>query len=224
MIFYDEGQAIKQCEDKPSLIFELIKQEYFEVVDKILSKKSFDINVSDDSGDNVLMKLLKLGQYDLVLKHMKNKKWHVNHQNNNGNTFAHILVTIDYLKVKNIIDTLKKRKDFIPNINNNNNETILDKSNYIYTTIKILEDERFNNIDTAGFYKLYKNYIKSNEYGRYSKLNNFEQIIKHLSKKEKLLPRLQLIVDTLVINMTEIKKEIEENNVTFIERMITSFV
>ena len=37
----------------------------------------------------------------------------------------------------------KKNKDFLPNIKNNKGETILDKSindNYIYTTVKILED------------------------------------------------------------------------------------
>ncbi|MBQ3435437.1 MAG: hypothetical protein IJH13_00200 [Bacilli bacterium] len=223
-MFYDEEKAITKCEEQPALIFELMKEEYFDTVDKVLSKRKFDINVSDENGDSVLQKLLKLGQYDLVLKHMKKKNWHVNHQNNSGNTFAHILVTIDYLKVKNIMDALSKRKDFIPNIKNNNDETILDKSKYIYTSLRIIKDNRFNNIDTIAFYNLYKNYIKSSVYGKYSKLNNLELIITNLNKKENLLPRLQLVIDTLIVNMEEIKKELEENNMTSIDRMITSFI
>ena len=170
------------------------------------------------------MKLLKLGQYDLVLKHMKKKNWHVNYQNNEGNTFAHILVTIDYIKVKNIIDTLRKRKDFIPNINNYNNESILDKSNYIYTTLKILEDERFNNIDTLSFYKLYKSFIKSSVYGKYSKINNLESIINNLNKKDKLLPKLEILVNTIILNMEEIKQEINKNNISSLDRMINSLI
>ena len=223
-MFYDEEKAIAQCEDSPALIFELMKEEYFDIVDRVLSKRKFDINVFDEAGDSVLQKLLKLGKYDLVLKHMKKKNWHVNHQNNKGDTFAHILVTIDYFKVKNIMDALNRRKDFIPNIINNNNETILDKSNYIYTSLRILADKRFNNIDTKSFYNLYKNYIKSSVYGKYSKLNNLERIINNLNKKENLLPRLQLVIDTLNVNMEKIKAELEENNMTSIDRMITSFI
>ena len=37
-MFFDEAKAVKACEEDPSLIFELIKEEHFELVDKILSK------------------------------------------------------------------------------------------------------------------------------------------------------------------------------------------
>ena len=33
------------------------------------------VNVCDEFGNNVLMKLLKVGRYDIVLKHMKNKEF-----------------------------------------------------------------------------------------------------------------------------------------------------
>ena len=103
------------------------------------------------------MRLLKRGQYELVLKHMKNKKLNINHQNYDGDTFAHILVSINYVNVLEIIKALVKNKEFLPNIKNNMGETILDKSindNYIYTTVKILEDKRFNNIDIVSFKNL----------------------------------------------------------------------
>ena len=68
-MFYDEAKAIESCIEDPSLIFELIKEGHFELVDKLLTKKLVDINTCDESGNNVLMRLLKRGQYELVLKH-----------------------------------------------------------------------------------------------------------------------------------------------------------
>ena len=58
-MFYDEQKAIQSCKDDPSLIFELIKEGHIDVVDKVLSTKDFDINVCDNNGNNVLMRLLK---------------------------------------------------------------------------------------------------------------------------------------------------------------------
>ena len=79
-MFYDEDKAMLACEEDPSLIFEMIKEEHFETVDKLLSKHKININVCDESGNDILVRLLKKGQYDLVLKHMKNKDWDINHQ------------------------------------------------------------------------------------------------------------------------------------------------
>ena len=72
-MFYDETITINNCEQNPELIFLLIKEGYKDVIDKILSKKSFDINITDKDSNTVLMKLLKTGYFDLVVKHMKNK-------------------------------------------------------------------------------------------------------------------------------------------------------
>ena len=72
-MFYDVDQAINACEDDPSLIFELIREGHIELVDKILSKKLVSINTKDENGNDVLTRLLKHGNYDVVLKHMGNK-------------------------------------------------------------------------------------------------------------------------------------------------------
>jgi len=212
-MFYNETKTIELVGDDPSLIFELIKEGHFELVDKLLTKKIVDINICDEAGNNILVRLLKQGAYELVLKHMKNKDWDVNHQNLDGNTFAHYLVSINYVNVIEIIAKLKKNKDFLPNIKNNNGETILDKSindNYIYTTVKVLEDSRFNNIDVISFKNLYDTYIKSNKYGKYSKLTNLEMIIENLEEK-KLLPRMEKLILFIKSNFDIIKEEVLSN-------------
>lgn len=209
-MFYNETKAIELVEEEPSLVFELIKENGFDLVDKLLKKKIVDINICDEAGNNILVRLLKQGAYDLVLNHMKNKEWDVNHQNLDGNTFAHILVSINYVNVIDIINRLKKNKDFLPNIKNNKGETILDKAindNYIYTTVKILEDSRFNNIDIVSFKHLYDTYIKSDKYGKYSKLINLEIIVNSLTNKN-LLPRMEKLIEFIKTNFELIKEEV----------------
>ncbi len=212
-MFYDEAKAIEAVQKDPSLVFELIREGHTELVDKVLKKKIVDINTCDDAGNSVLVRLLKHGDYDLVLYHMGNRDWDVNHQNLAGNTFAHVLVSTNYVNVVEIIAKLKKNKKFLPNIKNNKGETILDKSindNYIYTTVKILEDERFNNIDVVSFKNLYDTYIKSNKYGKYSKLTNLEMIMDNLEEKS-LLPRMEKLVVFIRNNFDVIKDEVLTN-------------
>lgn len=223
-MFYDETQAIKACEEEASLIFDLIKERHYETVDYLLSKKKVDINTIDAIGDDVLTKLLKVGQYNLVLKHMRNKQWKVNRQNNNGDTFAHALVSISNIKIMDIIKQLFKNKDFIPNIKNNYGETILDKSineNYIYSTVKIIEDKRFNSIDVASFKKIYDTYIKTNNYGMYSKLNTIQVIVDNLEDRA-LVPRMSKLIKALKDNFDDIKEDIIENSTSEIENIINS--
>ena len=224
MMFYNEVQAIKACEEEPSLIFDLIKEEHFELIDTLLTKKKVDINICDDAGNNILVRLLKKGQYDLVLKHMKNKKWDVNHQNKDGNTFAHILVLCNYVNVIDIIKTLKRKKDFIPNIKNKKGETILDKSindNYIYTTIKILEDKRFTNIDIVSFKNIYDTYINTNNYGKYTKLTNLQIIVDSLADKT-LVPSMEKLLQDLKSSFRDIKKEIIDDNITLLDSIVNN--
>ena len=209
-MFYDVDQAMRAVEEEPSLIFELIKEGHIDLVDKLLKRKKVDINTCDDAGNSVLVRLLRHGDYDVVLNHMGNKDWDVNHQNLDGNTFAHYLVSINYVNVMEIIKKLTKNKDFLPNIKNNKGETILDKSindNYIYTTVKILEDSRFDNIDVVSFKNLYDTYIKSNRYGKYSKINNLEVILDSLTDKD-LLPRMKKLVGFIQNNFDKIKEEV----------------
>ncbi len=221
-MFYDEKQAIEKCEEEPSQIFNLIDEGHLELVEKILRKKSTNINITNDKEEDILSYLLKKGHYSLVLKFMNKKDWDVNHQNIDGNTFAHILVTKKYLEVIDIIKNLLKNKNFIPNIRNKNGETILDISinnGYIYTTLKILEDNRFNNIDLISFKNLYETYIKSNNYGVYSKMNNLEVIVDNLKDKE-LLPKVNKIINSIANNIEEIKKLVKEDNIKILDNII----
>lgn len=223
-MFYDEAKAIKACEEDPSLIFELIREGHYELVDELLTTKKVNINICDEQGNNVLVRLLKRGQYELVLKHMKNKKWDVNHQNNEGDTFAHILVLYNYVNVLEIINGLKKNRNFIPNIKNNKGETILDKSindNYIYTTIKILEDKRFNNIDVISFKNLYDTYIKTNNYGKYTKLTNLQIILDSLEDKN-LLPNMEKLVNVVKEKFDIIKEEVFNNKTNELDSIISN--
>ena len=209
-MFYDVDKTMRAVEEEPSLIFELIKEGHIDLVDKLLKRKKVDINTCDDAGNSVLVRLLRHGDYDVVLNHMGNKDWDVNHQNLDGNTFAHYLVSINYVNVMEIIKKLTRNKDFLPNIKNNKGETILDKSindNYIYTTVKILEDSRFDNIDVVSFKNLYDTYIKSNRYGKYSKINNLEVILDSLTDKN-LLPRMKKLVSFIQNNFDKIKEEV----------------
>ena len=221
-MFYDEQKTIEACKEEPSLIWGLIKEGHKGCIDKLIDKKIVDINMLNDNESNLIMMLLKRGWYDLVLKHMKNKNWDVNHQNNDGDTFAHILVTKNYLEVMDIIKVLLKNQDFMPNISNKKGETILDKSinnNYISATVKILEDERFNNIDLVSFKNLYEKYIKSNKYGTYSKVNNLEIIIDNLSPKE-LLPKLGMLIELIKENLKSIKADVEQNEMKSLDNII----
>ena len=223
-MFYDETKTISACDDDPTLVFEAIKLELKELVDKILSRKTFDYNVVDENGNDVMMRLLKKGYYDVVLNHMNDKRWNVNHQNNNGDTFAHILVSMDYSKVVEIIKTLLKNKEFIPNIRNNEGETILDKSINscsIYTTTKILKDKRFDSVGVFSFKKLYDTYIKSNIYGKYTKLTNLEMIVDNLDGRE-IAPQVKEIIEKIKSNFVTIKEEVINNKTDSMDLIINT--
>jgi len=225
-VFYDELKAINACDEEPSLIFELLKEEHIEVIDKILARKTFDINVVDEQGNNILMRLLKKGYFDVVNNHIRDKRLDINHQNNDGDTFAHILVSMNYVNVIDIIKVLTKNKDFLPNIRNNNGETILDKSlksSYIYTTTKILEDDRFNNIGVISFKKLYDTYIKTNNYGKYTKLNNLEMIVENLSDRE-VNPKVKEVINNVKENFDLIKEEFINNKTSYIDNIVNTIL
>ena len=225
-MFYDETKTLNACDDDPTLVFEAIKEGLKELVDKILSRKNFNYNVTDEKGDDVMMKILKKGWYDVVLNHMNDKRWNVNHQNNNGDTFAHILVSIDYYKVVEIIKTLLKNKEFIPNTRNNEGETILDKSINncsIYTTFKILNDKRFDSIGVFSFKKLYETYIKSNKFGSYTKLDNLEKIVDNLQGRE-IAPQVKEIIENIKSNFVTIKEEVMSNKTDSMDLIVNTAI
>lgn len=219
-MFYSIMQAESLCDTEPSLIFSLINENDMEVVNKIISKDGYDFNIEDSDGNNLIMYLLKNKHYDLVLKYID--KVNINHQNNDGDTLAHILVGFNYVNVKEIIEYVLNNKDFIPNIKNKLGETILDKSisnNYLYTTIKILEDKRFNSIDVYSFKNLYETYIKSSNYGKYSKLSNLEVILDNLGSK-RLMPRMEKLIGMIKNNLDEIKNDLDLSKTENLDNII----
>ena len=219
---YNEQQAILACSEEPSLIFTFIKKGYYDIVEQLVNLGKIPVNLCDSVGNNVVMRLLKAKQYDLVLKLMKKRNWDVNHQNEDGDTFGHILAQDNSVSALKIVEQLMKKKKYIPNIKNHKGQTVLDlaiNNNYIYTAFKFLEDKRFNNIDVLSFKNLYTVCIKNTYYGIYSKLNNLEVIVDSLKKKD-LVPSMECLIERIDDNMDAIKGEIMRNNSSLLEEMI----
>ena len=153
----------------------LIRQGEFEAIEQLIEKNKVNVNLCDSVGNDVITRLLKAKQYELVLQLMKKKNWDVNHQNVEGNTFGHILAQDNSVSAFKVVEQLTKKTNFIPNIKNNKGETVLDKAvnnNYLIAAFKFLEDRRFNDIDILSFQRLFNVSIKNTYYGKYSKLNN----------------------------------------------------
>lgn len=222
-MFYAEEQAILACEEDPSLIFELMKEGHFHLVDNLLKKKKVSVATLDNDGNNVLMKLAKLHQYELVFKYLSKDEDIINHQNKEGNTLLHILATRNYMKVAPIIKKLKRNDNLAWNLKNNEGKTILDiaiEKDNLVTAFKILEDKRFNNIDVMSFLSFYKTFIKSKEYGKYTKLSNLEIMVSNLENKNELLPMMDRLVNMILENFDHIKNELMKNKLTSMDNII----
>lgn len=222
-MFYAEEQALLACEEDPSLIFELMKEGYFELVDNLLRRKKVSVATTDENGNNILMKLAKLHKYELVNKYLSKDKDIINHQNNDGDTLLHILATRNYMKVAGIIKKLKRNDELAFNLKNNEGKTILDiaiEKDNLTTAFKILEDKRFNNIDVMSFLSFYKTFIKNREYGKYTKLSNLEIMVSNLEKKNELLPMIDKLVNMISDNFDHIKKELMRNKLTSMDNII----
>ena len=136
-MFYDILKAKEECINNPMLIFEAIRLNYREVYESVIESENFNINIINSDSDSLLMKLVRNKDYDLVSKYISREDLAINYQNNDGDTLAHLLMANNYVEVKEIFEKLLKRVDFFPNIKNNYNETILDKSinnQYLYPT------------------------------------------------------------------------------------------
>ena len=218
--------VIQDIENDPSGIFPLINRGEFELINYLLDKKIVNINTIDCNGNDVLARLLRANQYNLVLKYIKKRNWNVNHQNNEGDTFGHMLACYNGVGSIKIVDALMKKKNFLPNLRNKKGETILDKAtnnHYLITSLKILEDKRFTSIDLYDFKNLFKLSLDNNSYGSYSKVNNFNIILKSLSKKS-LQPNMQLLVDRIIDNKEAITNDIENDSIEVIETIINSTI
>ena len=211
------------CKEDPSLVFFLIKQERFDVIREMVSNNEIDVNAVDVVGNDVVTRLLKAKQYDLVLELMKKRNWDPNHQNDDGNTFGHILAQDDSISTVLIVEQLTKKKNYLPNIKNKKGETALDRainSNYLCCAFKILEDKRFNSINIISFKNLFNMTIKNSMYGKYSKIMNLENIVDSLERKE-LDKNVSEVIHRIADNMEYIKNDImNHNRVDFIEGII----
>ena len=103
-----EQQMIEQVSEEPSLIFKFIKDGEFEVIEKMVKENLVDVNLVDSLGNDVVTRLLKVREYDLVITLMKKRNWDVNHQNVDGNTFGHILALDNSISTVSIVNQLIK--------------------------------------------------------------------------------------------------------------------
>ena len=127
------------------------------------------------------------------------------------------------MKVAPIIKKLKRNEKLSYNLKNNQGKTILDvaiEKDNLSTAFKILEDKRFNNIDVMSFLSFYKTFIKSGEYGKYTKLSNLEVIVSNLEKKNELLPMMDKLVTMIKENFDRIKNELMKNKLTSMDHII----
>lgn len=222
----DYQQLLVDCREEPTLIFTLIKQGNYEAVEQLIVEGMVNVNLCDSVGNDVVMRLLKAGQYDLVLPLMKKRNWDVNHKNAEGNTFAHILAGDNSIAAIRVVEQLTKKKNYLPNIKNNKGETALDKAlnnNYLCTAFKLLEDKRFNDIDVFSFKNLINVTIKNDYYGKYSKINNLEIIVENLEKKE-LDPCMTNLVEKINDNMDAIRNDIMNNKSTLLENIVNNYI
>ena len=219
-----EQQMIEQVSEEPSLIFKFIKDGEFEVIEKMVEENLIDVNLVDSLGNDVVTRLLKVREYDLVITLMKKRNWDVNHQNVDGNTFGHILALDNSISTVSIVNQLIKKTKLLHNIKNKKGETILDRAlnyNYLCAAFKILEDKRFNSIDVFSFKNLINASINNTYYGKYSKLNNLEIIVDNLEKKE-LNSTMTDLINNICDNMDSIKNDILNNNSRILNNLINS--
>jgi hypothetical protein len=218
---FTSDQAIKAAEEDPSIIFELIKTDNDELLNHMLDESLIDVNLVSSNNDSLAIKLLKSAKYELVLKVIKNKNWNVNYQNDDKETFGHILAKINNVAVVPVFKELKKNKNFDINIRNKDDKTIFDisvESHNSYVSTKIIEDERFNDINIFEFLKFYETYIDTNEYGKYSKINMIESILTMDGRY--VNTRMQELLNHLKDNVKNIKKDIENDDYNLLNSII----
>ena len=224
-MFTSEQQMIHACKDDPSVIFKFINKGYFEIIEKLVEDNSIDVNLVDSVGNDIVTRLLKARQYDLVVTLMKKKNWNVNHRNQDGNTFGHVLAHDNSICAVKVVEQLNKKKNYSPNIKNNKGETILDRAlngNYLCTAIKMIEDKRFTSIDVSSFKALCNAVIKSREYGKYTKINTLEIIVENLEKRD-LEPNTAELVENISDNMDGIKRDILQNDSRLLESLMSQY-
>ena len=219
-------EMIQACNDDPTYIFTLIKHGEREVIEEVLHKNIVKVNQVDSVGNDVITRLLKAKQYDLVIEFMKKRNWDVNHKNIDGDTFGHILALDSSLQAVEVVKQLTKKKNYDPNEKNNKGETIFDRAmsnNYLCTVFRILEDRRFNDIDVFSFKHLFNLTIKTKLYGKYTKIANLEIIVDSLIKKD-LDSSMTKLIESIKENIKYIKQDILNDNPNKLESLINNYI
>ena len=214
------------CVEEKKLVLSLFKSSEYEKIGNLIFNNEINVNGVDGVGNDVVTRLLKAKQYDLVLEVMKKRNWDVNHQNEEGNTFGHILAQDDSAMAVKIMEQLTKKKNYLPNIKNNKGQTAMDialSNHYLCTAFKILEDKRFDNIDIFSFINLLNASIKSKFYGKYSKITNLNIIVSSLEKKN-LDMKVRELVDNIRKNMEAIKRDIMNNQLLLLDSIISALL
>jgi len=224
-MFNSEQQMVNACKEEPSMIFKMINKGHFEVVEKLAEENSLNVNMVDGVGNDIVTRLLKARQYDLVVQLMKKRNWDVNHKNQEGNTFGHVLAHDNSICAVKVVEELNRKKNYIPNIRNNKGETILNRAlscNYLCTAMKFIEDKRFTSIDISTFKMLCNAILNSRDYGKYTKINTLEILVKDFEKKD-LDPSVQGLIDDIRDNMDGIRRDILNNNSRLLDSLINSY-
>ena len=222
----EKQRLFDACKEDPSLIFTYIKQGQYSDVEDVLLNNIVSINQLDSVGNDVMTRLLKVRQYDLVIELMKKKNWNVNNQNIEGNTFAHVLACDNSVMAVKVAEQLTKKSNYIPNIKNDNGDTALDLAllnNHLCLAFKILEDKRFNNINMFSFRNLFNITVSNKKYGKYSKISNLEIIVNNLVKKD-LDKDLRDLITYIKENMEAIKNTILNNRVVILDNIINNSI
>lgn len=222
----NKQEMIQACNDDPTYIFTLIKHGESEVIEEVLHKNIVKVNQVDSVGNDVITRLLKAKQYDLVIEFMKKRNWDVNHKNIDGDTFGHILALDSSLQAVEVVKQLTKKKNYDPNEKNNKGETIFDRAmsnNYLCTVFRILEDRRFNDIDVFSFKHLFNLTIKTKLYGKYTKIANLEIIVDSLIKKD-LDSSMTKLIESIKENIKYIKQDILNDNPNKLESLINNYI
>ena len=219
------NEIYEKSKEDPTLIFSYIRRGKYDLAFELVNKNIVNINTLDSIGNDVVTKLLKAKQYEYVILLMKKKNWNVNNQNDEGNTFGHILAMDNSPMAVKVVEELTKKSNYIPNLKNKRHETAMDialNNNYLCTAFKLLEDKRFNEIDYSSFKNLFMTSIENKDYGKYSKINNLEIIVDSLEKKD-LSEAMRDLINCIVENLEKIKIDIMNNRSYTIDAIISNY-
>lgn len=219
------NEVYEKSKEDPTLIFTYIRRGNYELAYELVNKNIVSINTLDSIGNDVVVKFLKAKQYEYVIQLIKKKNWNVNNQNDEGNTFGHILAMDNSPMAVKVVEVLTKKSNYIPNLKNKKHETAMDialNNNYLCTAFKLLEDKRFNEIDYSSFKNLFMTSIENKDYGKYSKLNNLEIIVDSLEKKD-LSEAMRDLINCIIENLDRIKNDIMNNRYYTIESIINYY-